>query len=140
MVYLSQKEKPYWYKARRVFKGSTSKGEPYTFISISHKDKQDNDQYKNATLYVWDDVDIDEGDSVAIYAVSGVNYKVKEDGFKKYIDMQISATRIKVKPADEAKAPVEPKQGKANKPAPQQSASKVETDSELYGGDDDLPF
>lgn len=144
MFYTSNKEKPYFYRAQRVKKGVTAKGDHYTFISISHKDKQDSDKWKNATLYVWDDVDIKEGDSVAFYNITGVNYKETESGFKKYIDLAISTSKVKVKSADEKPAAKsENTNNNTASPAntaPSYSSAVQNSDFEEVGDEDDLPF
>lgn len=148
MFYVSTKEKPYFYKARRVKKGTSSKGEPYTFVSISTKDKFDGDKWKDATLYVWKDIDIKEGDSIAFYNISGVNFKETESGFKKFSEIAISTEQVKVKSAEASDEPAKkkdtPKEApKAAEPeAPQFSpATNNSGFEELYGGsDDDLPF
>ena len=142
MFYASKQDKPYFYKAQRIKKGTTAKGDHYTFVSISHKDKQDGDKWKNATIYIWDDVDVKEGDSIAFFNVTGVNYRETENGFKKYIDLVISTSKVKVKEATEKSAEKSnntASQSRTTTPEPTQSAP-VNEPQYVEVNDGDLPF
>lgn len=134
MFYVSSKEKTYWYKAQRVKKGTTAKGDAYTFVGISAKEKGEEKKYTNATLTIWDDVDIKEGDSICFFDITGVTYKQNETAVKTYVDMTVVTTKVKVKEASEK--PAEKPAPKEEKPTP------VPQEEPLYGGvdDDTLPF
>ena len=135
MFLVSSKKKAYYYKANRVKKGTSSKGDPFTFVGISTKEKGEETRYANATLVIWQDVDIKEGDKIAFYDVTGVNFKTTETATKTFYDLSISATKVKVKEASEKPAEkVAPKEEK--------SAQPERYEEPLYGGDGDdtLPF
>lgn len=142
MFYQSQDKKPYYYKAKRVHKGTSAKGDAYTFVGITHKDKKD-DQYKNATLVVWQDLDIKEGDYIAFYDITGVNYTVRETTTNTYIDLSIAVEKVKVKSADEEPAKKTAKKTEAKaQSAPVQEPTARTFEEPLFGGEDDegLPF
>lgn len=165
MFYISTKKEPYFYRAQRVKRGTTKNGDAYTFIDIACKDKKDGDKYKNASLSIWADVDIAEGDKIAILSVSGVNYSESESGFKKYIRLDITVTRYEVEKATteereerekkksektsinggkaaDKKPPKQPQIPQNNTVDESSNKSKVPTDDTLYGGSDnwDIPF
>ena len=139
MIYISQKGQPYWYKVHGVRKGTSAKGVPYTFIKISSKDKKSG-EYHNCTLTAWEDIDVKENDSVAIYGIDKADYSISESGFKTYTELQLGITNIKVKPAEADKTQTSDKSNTTKKPSAS-SNKKAPTDEELYGGDnEDLPF
>ena len=154
MFYVSSKKEPYYYRIQRIKKGNTSKGEPYTFIEITHKDKRDGDKWKNASLTIWEDVRANEGDKIAIYSVSGFNYSERESGFKKFISVEAVVNRFDIKKAEDGDS--KPQGGSAQQkppqtpaPAPaqtntapvQQNTSKSALIEDDDGGDwSDIPF
>lgn len=119
MFYVSTKKEPYFYKIQRIKKGTTSKGEPYTFIDVCSKDKRDGDKYKNASITIWEDVRAKEGDKIAIHSVSGFNYSESESGFKKYIRVEATVDRFTIKEAEQSDSDKE--QAKKSSPKPTQT-------------------
>lgn len=125
MFYVSTKKEPFFYKIQRIKKGTTSKGEPYTFIDICSKDKRDGDKYKNASITIWEDVRAEEGDKIAIHSVSGFNYSESESGFKRYIRVEATVDRFTIKEAEQSDSNKE--QAKKPSPKPTQTHEQKET-------------
>lgn len=136
MFLVSNEEKDYFYKVSQVSKGKTSKGKPYTFISISNK-QRDSDTWDNGKLMYWDDAVVEKGDFVAFCNVSGVEqYSFQPSGsLKNYSGVNISTTKIKIKKPqqeDEKSKKKQSSQPTVESPKEQKSYQPIE--------DDTLPF
>lgn len=140
MFSVSNEEKQFYYKVQQVNVGTTSKGKPFTFISISNR-KKDSNKYENAKLMYWDKAEIKKDDFVAFFNVAGVEqYSFSPSGtLKTYTGINIGTTKIMVKPPKEKdekpKESAEPQvqeQQSQNQPIPEKNYQPIE--------DDSLPF
>ncbi len=135
MFSVSNEERQFYYKVQQVNVGTTSKGKPFTFISISNR-KKDSNEYENAKLMYWDEAEVKKDDFVAFFNVSGVEqYSFSPSGsIKTYTGVNISTTKITVKPPKEDKE--EPKESAEpqvqNQPISQKDYQPID--------DNSLPF
>lgn len=138
MFLVSNSEKKYFYKISDIKSGTTKKGEPYTFISISNK-KRDTGDYENAKLMYWDNApNMEKGDYVAFHNVSGVeHYSFQPTGsLKTYLGVNISTTKIEVKKAEKTEETTTP----ATQPTQSTPAPTPANEILQPIADDDLPF
>lgn len=81
------------YKIKRVNKGVTKNGKPYTIVKIvdSKKDENGNWLSNNFAVFLLADVDVVEEGTISIAQIDAVDFKVKEWNDKTYGDCTIYA-------------------------------------------------
>lgn len=134
MFITSNEEKKCFYKISDIKLGTTTKGSPYAFISISNK-KRDSGEYENAKIMFWDKVEnVEKGDYVAFFNVLGTEqYSFQPTGsLKTYTGVNISTSKIEIKKVQKSE------EEKTSQSQPQNTTPQKE---ELQPIDDDnLPF
>lgn len=92
------------FKVSRINKGSTRNGKEYTVFQIadSKKDANDNRIYDNWGVFVWHNLDINEGDKITLDEISALDTDTKTVNGKTYINKTIfaSVTVIPAEPKD----------------------------------------
>ncbi|MBR2870776.1 MAG: hypothetical protein IKB98_05310 [Clostridia bacterium] len=86
----------YTYKIKKVFK-STNKtnNKPYTIFSIFSKTRKTN-QIINGELIVWDDIKASEGDLIAFYDISDIDFEEVDKGYQTYKTIIFHSTNVKI--------------------------------------------
>lgn len=90
------------FKVSRINKGSTRNGKEYTVFQIadSKKDENDNRIYDNWGVFVWHNLDINEGDKITLDDISALDTEQKTINGKLYFNKTIfgSVTVIPAEP------------------------------------------
>ena len=90
------------FRVSRINKGSTRNGKEYTVFQIadSKKDANDNRIYDNWGVFVWHNLDINEGDKITIDDISALDTEQKTINGKLYFNKTIfgSVTVIPAEP------------------------------------------
>lgn len=76
----------------RVFKNEDG-GKPFTTIVLYSKTGND---ILNAEITVWEELNVEAGDLVAIYDISSVGYIEKDKGYKVFKTIIIKSSQVKV--------------------------------------------
>ena len=89
------------FKVSRINKGSTRNGKKYTVFQIadSKKDANDNRIYDNWGVFVWHNLDINEGDKITLDEISALDTDTKTVDGKTYVNKTIFAS-VTVIPAE----------------------------------------
>ena len=89
------------FRVSRINKGSTRNGKEYTVFQIadSKKDANDNRIYDNWGVFVWHNLDINEGDKITLDEISALDTDTKTVNGKTYVNKTIFAS-VTVIPAE----------------------------------------
>lgn len=86
----------YTYKIKKVFNSvSKTNNKPFTIFSIFSKSRKTN-QIINGELIVWDDIKAKEGDLVAFYDISDIDFEEENKGYQTYKTIIFHSTNVKV--------------------------------------------
>ena len=93
MFIKSTKQKEYTYKVLRVFKNEPD-SRPFTTLVLYSK-KPDG-TILNAEVTVWETLNAEVGDMVALYDISSVDYEEKDKGYSLFKTIKIKSSQVKV--------------------------------------------
>lgn len=93
MFIKSTKQNQYTYKVKRVFKNKEG-NKPFTTLVLYSK-KPDG-TIINGEVTVWEELNAEIGDLVALYDISGVDYEEKDKGYAIFKTIIIKSSQVKV--------------------------------------------
>ena len=142
MFLASNNEKKFFYKISDIKTGTTAKGSPYAFISISNKKKDG--EYENGKLMFWDKIEnVEKNDLVAFSNVIGAEYYSFQPtgSLKTYVGVNISVSTIEIKKAQKTEETATPEQKTPEQATPVQPQPTPTPSDKLQPiKDESIPF